>query len=80
MRETNCDTPKELLIIYYLEYLFFINFDNNVKMNVMDYYYYYWIIKILRGNINEVVVKRVFVDPQGEMTNGERYWVKTQVM
>ena len=46
-------------------------------MNVMDYYY--WIIKILRGII-KVVDKRVFVHPQGEMTNGKRCWVRNQVM
>ena len=38
-------------------------------MNVMDYYYL--INKILRLIITELVVKRVFVDPQGEMTNDE---------
>ena len=38
-------------------------------MNVMDYYN--WIIKILRGIRTKVVVKRAFVDPEGEMTNDE---------
>ena len=42
--------------------------------------YYYWISKILRGIGTEVVVKWVFVEPQGEMTNGESCWVRTQVM
>ena len=58
--------------------IIFKYFDNKVKINVMDYYY--WIIKILRGIRIEVVVKRVFVDPQGEMTNDKNYWVRTQVM
>ena len=35
---------------------------------------------MLRGIITEVVVERVFVDPQGKNTCGERYWVRTQVM
>ena len=48
-------------------------------MNVMDYVYY-WIIKRLRGNKTEVVVERVFADPQGEKTSGERCWVRTHVM
>ena len=47
-------------------------------MIVMDYYY--WIIKILRGIRNEVVVKRLFADPQGEMTNGKSCRVRNQVM
>ena len=47
-------------------------------MNVMDYFYL--IIKILRGIGTEVAVKRVFVDPQGKMTNVESCWVRTQVM
>ena len=38
-------------------------------MNVMDYFYL--IIKTLRRIRTEVAVKRVFVDPRGEMTNGE---------
>ena len=42
--------------------------------------YFYLIIKILRGIRTEVVVKRVFADPQGENTSGERYWVRTQVV
>ena len=33
--------------------------------------YFYLIIKILRGIRTEVVVKRVFADPQGENTSGE---------
>ena len=76
MSDKPTDTPKELLIIYYLEYLFFIDFDNKVKMNVMDYYYYYWIIKILRGNRTEVAIEIVFADPQGEITNDESCWVR----
>ena len=38
------------------------------------------IIKQLRGIEIELTFKRVFVDPLEEMTNGEIYWVKTQVM
>ena len=37
-------------------------------MNVMDYFYL--IIKTLRGIRTKVVVERVFVDPQGELTSG----------
>ena len=59
-------------------YIFVKYFDNKVKMNVMDYYY--WIIKILGGIRTEVVVKRVVADPQGEMKNDKSCWVRTQVM
>ena len=34
----------------------------------------------MRGIGTEGVVKKVFPDPQGEMTNGESCWVKIQVM
>ena len=34
----------------------------------------------MRGNRTEVVVERVFADPQGEMKNGESWWVRTPVM
>ena len=47
-------------------------------MNVMDYHC--WRIQTLRWMRTEVAVKRVFDDPQGEMTNGEKCWVRTQVM
>ena len=41
---------------------------------------FYLIIKILRGTWTKTVVKRVYVDPQGEMTNGENNWVRSEVM
>ena len=34
----------------------------------------------MRGIITEVVVERVFANPQGENTSGESYWVRNQVM
>ena len=47
-----------------------------VKIDVMNYFYLI-IKKILRGIIIEVVVERVFANPQGENTSGKRYWVRT---
>ena len=34
----------------------------------------------MRGIKTEVVVERVFADPQGEKISGKRCWVRTQVM
>ena len=41
---------------------------------------FYLLIKYNQRNQNEVVIERVFADPQGEKTSGERCWVRTQVM
>ena len=55
-----------LWIFYFFKY-----FDKKVKMDIMNYFYL--IIKDLGGIRTEIVVERVFADPQGEKTSGERF-------
>ena len=64
-----------ILWIFYLFLIFWLESKN--RCNEL---FLFNKLKIPRGIRIEVVVERVFAEPQGEKTHGEGYWVRPQVM